>query len=485
MALRRGWDGRALVSRTACRTPSRLANRRWWAARWQSPSYSCCATPALQQAHAPGSALRYAKVPMAAAQRPLRASCAAKRTSPPKGALAEAPPSPLSRAPSRLSRSPRVATPAPPAAPLPRHHWRAATGVSGRTIAAREARQHATSVSKSAQGSEEENHGPGAVCFITRLVPATTASLASMLSTTHSRPSATERYKIQLPHMGTSLIFRINRQIFRINRQIFLVLSFDLVDQWSAGHEASAGLPASRAAGRLARGVRTLFPTSFYSLQPMRNPCAAQVPDAPLGIPRGAPSRRTPTGTGSCGCVRGVAPCAPFAASLAPPRAPHAPRRHPTMLGLADKRVQAAPRASWAGAATRGALQIQGKGGPVSLAGGCRVGQATRVRVRGARPNDTTAPQMRSACRRVRKTRRGHAQKAPCHSVAPYPFLRPTCKQPQLRERSAPCKGPCARACIALRGPTALSRKADGGGAPPRARCDVPARTSFARAGLK
>ena len=152
-----------------------------------------------------------------------------------------------------------------------------------------------------------------------------------------------------------------------------------------------AGLPASRAAGRLARGVRTLFPTSFYSLQPMRNPCAAQVPDAPLGIPRGAPSRRTPTGTGSCGCVRGVAPCAPFAASLAPPRAPHAPRRHPTMRGLADKRVQAAPRASWAGAATRGALQIQGKGGPVSLAGGCRVGQATRVRVRGARPNDTTA----------------------------------------------------------------------------------------------
>ena len=116
-----------------------------------------------------------------------------------------------------------------------------------------------------------------------------------MLSTTHSRPSATERYKIQLPHMGTSLIFRINRQIFRINRQIFLVLSFDLVDQWSAGHVfSSAGLPASRAAGRLARGVRTLFPTSFYSLQPMRNPCAAQVPDAPLGIPRGAPCEERP-----------------------------------------------------------------------------------------------------------------------------------------------------------------------------------------------
>ena len=290
--------------------------------------------------------------------------------------------------------------------------------------------------------------------------------------------------------MGTRLIFRINRQIFRINRQIFLVLSFDLVDQWSAGHEASAGLPASRAAGRLARGVRTLFPTSFYSLQPMRNPCAAQVPDAPLGIPRGAPCEERPparVAVAVCGGWR-LAHLLP----LRSPRPAHptrrvAARRCGVLLTSASKR-----RRALHGRALRrgGRCKFKARGGRSVWRAGAGWGRPRACACAERGPMTRPPPQMRSACRRVRKTLPSeNAPRAratgPCHSVAPYPFLRPTCKQPQLRERSAPCKGPCARACIALRGPTALSRKADGGGAPPRARCDVPARTSFARAGLK
>ena len=203
----------------------------------------------------------------------------------------------------------------------------------------------------------------------------------------------------------------INRQIFRINQADFLVLSFDLVDQWSAGHVfSSAGLPASRAAGRLARGVRTLFPTSFYSLQPMRNPCAAQVPDAPLGIPRGAPCEERPPARVA------VAVCGGWRlAHLLPLRSPRP--AHPTRRVAARR---CGRRRALHGRALRrgGRCKFKARGGRSVWRAGAGWGRprACACAERGpmTRPPPKCAAPVEGCGKRCpRKTRRGHAQQGP------------------------------------------------------------------------